>query len=313
MPSHPTLTVLVCTFNRAELLAECLRSLTCQTAAPSDFRVIVVDNNSTDNTRNVVEDLTKEHAGFTWHFEPEQGLSHARNTGLKVADTDWCAFLDDDAVAHDNWVARILDTIATTDFDAFGGVYLPWYRDGRVVWYLDRYASNKARMPAGGRTLLRHACFSGGNAAFLRKAAIGCGGFPTGIGMIGTTLGYGEESALQHEMRAHGYRIGFDPDMLIDHLVPRHKQTLDWFRRRAVAEGRSELERNPRGIEATGPLKLSLGYLVQDVKRTAGAIVHFLRGRYRKENLYIDVVPPLLYQREVLRSLFARRRGIGDG
>jgi glycosyltransferase involved in cell wall biosynthesis len=309
MSSKPSLTVIVCTYNRAGILADCLDSLARQHAATSVFRVLVVDNNSSDHTRDVVRQYQENDPPFSYHFEPHQGLSHARNAGLRVADTDWCAFLDDDAMAHRDWVERILDTIRSTDFDAFGGVYLPWYRDGKVDWYLDEYATNATRLPYRQRVELEHDCFSGGNAVFRRDAAIRAGGFPVHLGMHGTTLGYGEETALQHRMRELGFTIGFDPLLLIDHLVPLHKQTLGWFRERSMAEGRSHFARSKAAARSGSPLRLALDYLWQDLAATARAARRLLGGQYGLHNAYIDVVPRLLFQREVLRALIRIRRG----
>lgn len=83
--------IVICTFNRADLLRECLQSLTNQNEDISRIPVIVVDNNSTDATAKTVREFERKLPGLKYVFEPEQGLSHARNRGFKEAETKWVA------------------------------------------------------------------------------------------------------------------------------------------------------------------------------------------------------------------------------
>ncbi|MGD8380729.1 MAG: glycosyltransferase, partial [Syntrophobacterales bacterium] len=93
------ISVIVCTYNRAELLGGTLRTLCHQTLDTSEYEVIVVDNNSTDNTREVVDEFCRRSSNVRYCFEPQQGLSHARNQGLQEAKGKYVAYIDDDARA----------------------------------------------------------------------------------------------------------------------------------------------------------------------------------------------------------------------
>ena len=79
------LSVIVCTYNRCDLLTGCLQSLGDQRLSPARFEVVVVDNNSTDDTAAVVEHHQARLANLRYVFEPIQGLSHARNRGAAAA------------------------------------------------------------------------------------------------------------------------------------------------------------------------------------------------------------------------------------
>jgi len=82
------LSVIICTYNRAELLKNVLQDVCEQTLADSEFEVIVVDNHSTDQTRAVAESFSQRYPNIRYCFEAQQGLSHARNRGWREARGD---------------------------------------------------------------------------------------------------------------------------------------------------------------------------------------------------------------------------------
>ena len=99
--SKLTISVIIVTYNREGMLTEALSSLTMQLRMPDE--VIVVDNNSTDNTREVVKEFTSK-LNIRYFFEGIQGTSRARNTGIKNASGDIIVFLDDDCIAQNEWL-----------------------------------------------------------------------------------------------------------------------------------------------------------------------------------------------------------------
>ncbi|WP_370087621.1 glycosyltransferase [Ekhidna sp.] len=227
MTSDKILTVIICTYNRASLLKYCLDSLVNQKC--NDFDVLVISNNCDDNTSEVVKSFHKI-LSIREVIEKEQGLSFARNRGYREAATSWVAYLDDDAMAHSNWVKVILSTIKSYDFGAFGGIYLPWYKEGKVKWYKDSYGSNQKFFKQKGVYELSGIQFiSGGNAVYDRMALMSSDGFPTDIGMNGDILSYGEEIVLQRQLKKNGLKLGINTDLLIDHLVPLRKQKVSFF------------------------------------------------------------------------------------
>ena len=119
--------VVISTFNRSGLLAPALERLLAQRDSTPAYEVVVVDNNSTDNTRAVVEDVIRRAAGrLQYVFEPRQGLSYARNTGVAATRADIVAFTDDDVRVGDDWVQVLKGTFdAYPDVDCLGGRTLP--------------------------------------------------------------------------------------------------------------------------------------------------------------------------------------------
>lgn len=229
------LSVVVCTYNRADCVRTALQSLVEQTADPHWYEIIVVDNNSDDDTAAAVREFSGGIPVVRLVQEPRQGLSHARNCGCTAATADWLAYIDDDARAHPDFVARALAIIDRYRFDCFGGMYLPWYPGKKPCWYRDSYASNGRLLERVG--VLERGELSGGVIVFRKSVLTGMGGFPTNLGMHGQKIAYGEETRLQVELRRAGCVIGFDPDLRIDHLVSPRKQRVAWLLRSAWAHG----------------------------------------------------------------------------
>ncbi len=231
--------IIICTYNRSELLVSCLQSLVDQNVPASEFEVIVVNNNSTDDTAAVANGFADKFPRFLLVDETRQGLSHARNKGLEVAHHEWVIYLDDDAKAAPDFVARAQWMMAQGKYRVFGGIFLPWYKYGRPVWFKDHYASNKKYTTI--RTLHGDDYACGGIMAFDKKLLVQYGGFDPNLGMIGGRLAYGEETEVQFRMRRDGIAIGYDPDWIIYHLVAAYKLNVAWFFKASFAWGRDRI------------------------------------------------------------------------
>ncbi len=134
-PGRPFLTVVICTHNRARRLGETLRSLTL--ASPPlhhQLEILVVANACTDETDRVVQEYASR-VPLRTVVEPEPGLSHARNAGLRMARGDYILWTDDDVRVHVDWLTAyersILQWPGTT---VFGGTIIPVFEGGPPSW-----------------------------------------------------------------------------------------------------------------------------------------------------------------------------------
>src|SRR5438105_3335543 len=108
MPQSPDISVVISTYNRCGWLSGALESVLAQETGGARYEVIVVDNNSTDQTREVVEAfMARGQANLRYVFEGQQGLSYARNAGIAAARAPLIAFTDDDVRAARDWVVSI--------------------------------------------------------------------------------------------------------------------------------------------------------------------------------------------------------------
>ena len=108
--TNPEISVVICSYNRANYIREALQSLYNQTLPHTQFEVIVVDNASTDNTESVCKDFITEHsdAAFYYMLESRQGASFARNTGAAKVKAPLLCFMDDDAIAYPDFLTNLL-------------------------------------------------------------------------------------------------------------------------------------------------------------------------------------------------------------
>ena len=212
------LTIVICTYNRAHILPEALESLLRQTVSPEDYYLLIIDNNSTDNTQEVLIPFKERFPHMRVVMEYNQGIAHARTRTLYEVTTPWFASLDSDAKAHPDWVEVILQTIAKGDFDGFGGPFYAWHHYGPAPrWLPEDFGTYES--PQGYGLLEENTYIPGGNSVLRCDAARSVGTFSTELGMNGDHCGYGEETQFFERMRTAGYRMGYVPQMKIDHCV----------------------------------------------------------------------------------------------
>ncbi len=232
---NPKLTIVICTFNRGYLLLETIPTIFQQNVEKNRYHVLIVNNNSTDNTQELLECFAKQYENLSVINETKQGLGYAKNIGMEKATTDWIVYLDDDAKVPIDFVKKAINDINDSKFQCFGGVYLPWYKYGKPKWFLDRYASNQGKLSEF--NTLNKDFISGGIMAIKKSILKKFGGFPTNLGMSGNQIAYGEETLLQIRMRKSGMEIGYDPNWIMYHLVNRYKLSFWWFIKSGFASG----------------------------------------------------------------------------
>lgn len=232
------ISVVLCTYNHSDLLRGCLESLCQQTLDKGNYEIIVVDNNSSDNTHHVVEGFSG-HENLSYILELTPGLSHARNRGLQEAKGRYVAYIDDDARAAMNWleVAYNLLKSIRPELDCLGGPYRPFYTSPKPDWFLDQYEIRGfGNSP---KYLKRTEYISGSNMIWAKKSLNKIGGFNINTGVIGNQLRLGEETnAFENLWALHEQpQLYYSPDLIIYHWVPDNKMKVSYRLKRKFAEG----------------------------------------------------------------------------
>jgi glycosyltransferase involved in cell wall biosynthesis len=222
------LSIIICTYNRAHIILQCLPTIISEIIKHPFIEVIIVDNNSKDNTNEVISSFLKVTPNIKYIIEEQIGLSYARNRGYKEADSGWVIYIDDDAKIQEGYINRLLLIISNYDFDCFGGMYYSWYLYGKPRWLPENFGNKESLRPDVGLIDGSTGWLSGGNFAIKKAVLKAVGGFNPELGMSGNNIGYGEEDYLQQQLFEEGYKIGFDPNLVIDHLVLPHKLALSW-------------------------------------------------------------------------------------
>lgn len=232
------ISVVLCTYNRCDLMAAALRSLCEQSLEPSLYEIIVVDNNSTDHTKQYVTEVRRTHTHVRYCFEGKQGLSYGRNAGFRAARGFYVAYVDDDCTAPKEWLCVAQKIIEQVGPVMFGGPYRPFYNVTKPQWYRDSYGSYD--VGSVGRELATDEYLSGTNMFFRRSVLERIGGFSPEVGMVGERLGYGEETVIQRRI-CREYReevIYYDPRLIVFHLVRAEKMSILWCARQMFVSGR---------------------------------------------------------------------------
>jgi len=215
-----------------------LQSIYDQTLSKADYEVIVVDNNSTDDTTIVVESF-KSFGNLRYLTEPRQGLSYARNTGWENALGRYVAYIDDDALAAPDWLKVAYDLIHSIQPspDCLGGPIYPFYTSPKPSWFKDEYEIR--RDWAEPRYLTRGNSFSGSNCIWTRASLQLIQGFDVKAGVTGNKLSLGSEtSAFDRLWQAKADpQLYFSPALMVRHWVPNFKMTVFYRLKRNFAMG----------------------------------------------------------------------------
>ncbi len=238
--TSPSLAIIVCTYNRMDLLKKCLDSLVAQTSDMSKCETIVVDNNSADDTKELVTQYSTRIANLRYIFEREQGLSHARNRGCNEANSEYLAYLDNDVIAPPEYVSNVLKVIEQHSPDIMGGPIYPYYVSKKPNWFKDEYEIRKHAEESGFSLTCR---ISGGNYIIRKDALKQLGMFDVNLGMVGEQVKLGEERDILEKYRrtkdTKDQKTYFALDCCVKHYVPPKKMTLRYFVTRYYQSGRS--------------------------------------------------------------------------
>lgn len=221
--------VIVCTYNRAASLRETLEHLQRQVTAPGRrWEVIVVDNNSTDDTRAVVEQVAARWPVLRYAFEARQGLSHARNRGIAEASGETLLFTDDDVLPEPDWLETVLSGLDRYQADACGGHIAPLFEVPPPHWFTPRFHGFVAvrcdRTDDYEINGTGQAPF-GANMAFRRHVFERVGTFDTGRGRKGKVLASGEDGELFERILGAGMKVVFLGGARVRHKVEAFRLT----------------------------------------------------------------------------------------
>jgi len=225
----PYVSVVLCTYNRVELLKGAVRTLCSQSGFCVPFEVIIVDNNSSDGTKKYSLDCSEKFDNVRYVFEQQQGLSHARNRGITEARGEYIAFIDDDCEVPDDYIVRLEEVLLKVKPAVLGGPGYALYKSPKPDWYKNEYAQYDLAEHA--RPLNEDEVAFGFNMIFRRTCLELVGGFDPGLGMAGDNIGYGEDIAPQQLIRKKLPEEVFyyDPRVRVYHLVRPEKMTLRWI------------------------------------------------------------------------------------
>jgi glycosyltransferase involved in cell wall biosynthesis len=245
-PPIVDMTVLVCTYNRREDLRELLLSaLSQETGGAFTYEILVVDNNSSDGTRDLVESLTGEgHDAIRYLFERRQGKSFALNTGLSESRGAVYLIADDDLILPPDYLRRVWDAFrAHPEVSVVAGKVLPIWC-GAVpacpAWLTQEHWSALALCDYGAEKLYTGVnepiCLLAG--AFRRAHVEAVGGYHLDLGVSKSRIGGTEDVDLLARLYEAGHKGLYLPDLWLKHKVQADRLTKAYHRRWHTGHGR---------------------------------------------------------------------------
>jgi glycosyltransferase involved in cell wall biosynthesis len=247
------ISAIICTHNGQKVLGQAIQSLVDQTFDKSDCEILIIDNASTDGTREIIRQFENV-SNLKYIFEPMLGLSHARNTGWQEAQGEIVAYLDDDAIVCPEWLERILEAFGREPkAGAVGGRVSPIWEAARPVWLSDKMMGALSVIDWSETPIFigEDQWLVGANISFPRKLLSEVGGFSSALGRKGKCLLSNEENLLVVKIKEKGYTVFYHPEIMVDHLIPANRLRKSWFKRRYYWQGISDAVLNYRDKNIT--------------------------------------------------------------
>ncbi len=265
------LSICIATYNRASELDITLASLKMLDVDGLAVELVVIDNNSRDETRKIAESHAADYPyPVRYVFEPVQGHSAARNAGIRVARGRIVAFLDDDVDVAPRWARTMLRAFSEVDAAAVGGRTWLVYPSARPEWIGPAEENLLSRVELGNeRIKVSQQSICGCNMAFHRDWLQRVGGFRVDMGRVGTCLLSNDETDLMGRIVDAGGELYYDPAPMVGHRVPTTRLQRRWFLNRIYWQGRSAVRgKRPTRAQAAA---IAVSASFQIVKR-AGAV-----------------------------------------
>lgn len=278
-PERPDVSVVLSTYNRAQILPRALESLLDQDHDCTRYEIIAVDNNSTDGTRHTIESFAAKAPNVRYVFEAKQGLPHGRNAGILAARAPLIAFTDDDVRVSRDWVSTIARLFAAhPEAACVGGKVLPNWSGPWPDWLTREHWSPLALLDYGDTPFhvnaTRRVCLIGANVAYRREVL-------DRIGMFAPHM-----SSLQdHEILLRLWRAGgqglYWPRLTVESDIAPERMKRGYHRRWHRRHGRFSAMMHDEDLEQTRAGRL-FGVPAHLYRRAAGDLAacggRLLRG-----------------------------------
>ena len=244
MPSDAVIkvTVAIPTYNRADFLRQTLTGIALQQFPRDHFEVVVIDNNSRDHTRAIVESFAHDQPAPRYVLETRQGLDYARNRAITEARGEVILFGDDDILVQPDWIAQMTVPLLADPaqrIGAVGGEVIPVFPDGLPDWVREWHAPLAFR-PDTGPLEPRHSPM-GANLAFTKWVFERLGPFHTSLDRAAGNYFSGGDSEMIRRVRSAGLEVWFSPAAAVQHQMPASRTSFRYARRHAFDSARSRV------------------------------------------------------------------------
>ena len=264
------ISVIICTYNRANSLADTLSCLTRQSYNIENWELIVVDNNSNDNTKEIIDEYSKKLPNLTYKFESQQGLSYARNLGINSAHGEIIVFTDDDVLPETDWLVQIQTNMEKYLCDACGGYIAPKWEVPPPPWLTEifyGFLAIKTDINGPRQLGINDELPFGANMAFRKSMFPRYGLFDTQKGRKGNILAGGEDGEMFERIIRENCLVYYFPNIKVTHKVEAFRIKKNYFRR-----WRFQGSKNSASVATFEGSRRVLGIPLYLISQTAKAI-----------------------------------------
>jgi len=249
--------VIISTYNRAYSIIRCLESLVKQNYPKEDYEIIILNNNSKDNTEEAVIKFTEENPDNTikYYYVPRAGQVYARQIGILAAGNEILSFTDDDAILTPDWLKEIANVFRLNEkaIGVAGKIEILW--DEKPPEWIADYEVQLGKLDYGDEILYKIGLYmNAGNLSIKKDVLIEVGGFNPE--MVGDWLIGDGETGLWNRLKQRGFLIGWAPKALMLHCqIVKKNATVEDIKRRFINNGICK-PYNIYAIEKKGALAL---------------------------------------------------------
>jgi GT2 family glycosyltransferase len=268
-------TVAVITFNRSRFLRQALAGLVRQDYPADRWELLVVDNNSTDDTRDVVTAFVSANPAPRRVLETRQGLDYGRNRAVEEARGDLVVLVDDDILVEADWLAQLVAPFSSENahkIGVVGGEVVPVFPDGIPAWQEGSHRPLGFRSEPG--PLPPNQAPMGANFAFPKWVFVRFGMFDTRLDRQGSRLFGGGDSQMIRRLRTVGLEAWFVPGAKVLHQISAERLTLGYALRHAFDSARSRVADHVRILRESD--KSPLGFMVSRAAVCTIKLIGFL-------------------------------------
>ena len=237
MKKNPV-SIIICTYKRNWRLISCLEHIKKQKKNLDLTEIIVVDNDRYSKLFNSIKSYSRFFF-LRYKIESKIGLSNARNTGARIANGDYLAFIDDDVCLPENYLSILNSVIKKYHPDIFGGPVYPKYDTNKPFWFRDEYETRKYVKKS--RFIFKES-ITGANFIIKKSVYNKLGGCDPTYGMTGNKQGLGEERKLLEKYRKEtqkiNQRIYYCLELWVNHSISQYKLNLNYRILRSFSNGR---------------------------------------------------------------------------
>ncbi len=282
------LSVIICTYNRCRYLPAALESLKKQKANRGDYEIIIINNNSTDDTEKISLEFKKNNPGLNVKYEIEkiQGLSAARNKGIDVSEAPIVAFIDDDAVAREDYVENLIANFEKyTGYDAIGGKVIPIYQNGTEPVWMSKYIQRLVSKVDEGEKFkdFQNKYPVGCNMAFRKNVFNEIGKFNTDLTLRS------DDKYIFSKLKKAGKKTLYAPDVYVRHNIEDFRIKHDFIKNLSKLNGHTERIRLKNEPYYFSVLKF-FDYLIKINASFVIALTMIIRGHGQKAKYLIMVM-----------------------